>query len=501
DVPIKKLDVRLVIPDSLNYRTKFNSKSSIISKVEKTSRLREVGSDATNQNKVKDITCNSISESVIIITDSNVPSLKEEPFANVESYRAKLSLEFDQLETENISKPSASWDELSSYIHNKPGFGGQLVDYEFFKDDVISVLNGTEDPFQKAALLFNYVKLKIKWNGLKGYLTQKGIINAYNSGKGNIADINLTLLSMLRFSGLNADPVLVNTLNPEISSEPSERAFNYIICQVQLDDQFIFLDATDEFSSPNILPLRALNGSGRLINDDGTSSWIDLYPKKLSTNKVTLNAKINSDNTIKGEVKIQYTDYLSAKFRVEFNESSNKDIVNSIKKGQSGLNIYNLKSKVETDLSNSVNQSFEFISNKTIKKTGNKLYFSPIIFLEPDKNPFEEDTRQYAIDFKYPFENQYKINIVFPEGYTVESLPKSDMFKLNENDGEFSYYSRETGKMLQFMITFKLNKPQVSSDEYKKIKQFYKKMFDKINEKVILREINNENRKRSKNGR
>ena len=501
DVPIKKIDVRIVVPDSLNYKTIFNPNSSITPKLDKTSRVREVESNITSEKFVRDNLRSKVTESVIIITDSNVPALKEEPFANNESYRAKFSLEFNQLEDVNDTKIYSDWDVVSNSISNKRGFIDQLEDSDIFQNDVISVLNGTEDPFQKATLLFNYVKLKIKWNGLEGYLTNQGVKKAYKNGKGNTADINLTLLSMLRFAGLNAKPVLLNTLNSEIPFQPSNKGFNYVICQVQLEERYILLDATDEFASPNILPLRALNGPGLLINNDGTSSWLDLNPKKPSTNKVTINTKIKLDTSIRGDVKIQYSDYQSSKYRNEIKESGEKEIINSIKKGKVGLNIYNFKSIVESDLSNTINQSFEFVSNSAIKKSGNKLYFSPLLFLETNENPFEEETRQYPIDFKFPFENQYKINIIFPEGYEVEYLPKNEIIHFNNNDGEFSYYARETGKILQFMITLKLNKTKVITDEYHMIKQFYEAMLDKQKEKVILREISNENRRRLKNSR
>ena len=500
-VPIKKIDVRLVIPDSLNSKTIFNPNSSIIPKLDKSSRVREIESNVTSEKSVEGIAGSKVSESVIIISDSNIPAFKEEPFANNDSYRAKLSLEFSQIEAVNDTKIYADWNVVSSAISSKSGFNDELEDSDVFQNDVISVLNGTEDPFQKAALLFNYVKLKIKWNGLEGYLTNQGVSKAYKNGKGNIADINLTLLSMLRYAGLNANPVLLNTLSPEIPSQPSDKEFNYVICQVQLEDKYILLDATDEFSSPNILPLRALNGPGLLIKDDGTSSWLDLNPKKPSTNKVTINTKINLDTSIRGDIKIQYSDYQSSKYRNEIKDSSEKDIINSIEKSKGGLNIYNFKSIVESDLSNNVNQSFEFVSNSTINKIGNRLYFSPLLFLETNENPFNEESRQYPIDFKFPFENQYKINIIFPEGYELESLPKNKIIQFNDNDGEFSYYARKTGKILQFMITLKLNKTQVVTDEYQLIKQFYEAMFDKKKEKVILREISNENRRRPKNSR
>jgi hypothetical protein len=40
----------------------------------------------------------------------------------------------------------------------------------------------------------------------------------------------------------------------------------------------MLLDASDIFN-PNVLPFRALNWTGRLIRNDGTSDVVDLMPK------------------------------------------------------------------------------------------------------------------------------------------------------------------------------------------------------------------------------
>ena len=129
------------------------------------------------------------------------------------------------------------------------------------------------------------------------------------------------------------------------------------------------------------------------------------------------------------------------------------------------------------------------------------MYFSPILFLEPEGNPFNGDTRNHPIDFKYPIENEYKINIVVPIGYKVEYLPKNDIIRFNNNEGEFTYLAREVGSMLQFILTLKLNKILVLQEEYQNIRHFYQSILDKKKEEVILKEVDYEPKRRTKNSR
>jgi hypothetical protein len=79
----------------------------------------------------------------------------------------------------------------------------------------------------------------------------------YKDKTGNVAEINLMLTAMLRYASLNANPVLVSTRSNGISFFPNRSAFNYVIA-IEVADGLI-LDATEQFSSPNILPLRVLN--------------------------------------------------------------------------------------------------------------------------------------------------------------------------------------------------------------------------------------------------
>ena len=119
DIPIKKIDVRLIVPDSLNYKTLFNPNSAIVPKVNKSSRVREIEPNVAGKEAHKKFEGKKVSESVIIITDSNIPALKEEPFANNESYRAKFGLEFNQFEEVNDTIIYSDWDVVSNSIRNK----------------------------------------------------------------------------------------------------------------------------------------------------------------------------------------------------------------------------------------------------------------------------------------------------------------------------------------------------------------------------------------------
>jgi hypothetical protein len=64
-------------------------------------------------------------------------------------------------------------------------------------------------------------------------LCNEGVKKAYKDKTGNVAEINLMLTAMLRYAGLNANPVLVSTRSNGIAIFPNRTAFNYVIAAVE----------------------------------------------------------------------------------------------------------------------------------------------------------------------------------------------------------------------------------------------------------------------------
>lgn len=97
-----------------------------------------------------------------------------------------------------------------------------------------------------------------------GFLFQRSQ-KAYTDKTGNVAEINLMLTSMLRYAGLEANPVLISTRSNGIAYYPTIAAFNYVVSAVDISGELVLLDATEKYSNINVLPFRDLNWIGRLV--------------------------------------------------------------------------------------------------------------------------------------------------------------------------------------------------------------------------------------------
>jgi hypothetical protein len=510
-IPVKKLDVSIATPKMYRYNKILNPKASYLAKYVETINPRTISTTTKNVEeyrstrtfangatgpgmKHQSITYGSNTtnyhDNVIIFSEEDIPALKTESFAgSLNIYKAKLSMEFDAyLSVEGVVQQSfaSSWDKISEKIYKRDDFGGQLNKSGFFKDDLSTLLSGVEDDFQKAFLIENLVKSKVKWNGNYSKYTQKGIRSAYKEGEGNVADINLLVTAMLRSQGVSANPVLISTRNNGVPLFPSREGFNYVICIVQSGSNYMLIDATEQYSGNNVLPERVLNWQGRVLMDDGTSRWVNVKPNKKSVESVMLNVIIDEDFNVTGKVRKNLTSYLALDYRRRNTNLNKDDHIKSIESNKGDLEISGLIYDNDKDVTKPVKIIYNYEVSDGVDVVGDKLYFSPLLFLATKDNPFKLEERLYPIDFVFPFEDKFLINIMIPEGYKTESLPESEGMAFKDGDAKFEYILQENGKYLQLKVRLEVNNSIVQPIDYKDFKSFFSKIIEKHAEQIVL---------------
>lgn len=424
---------------------------------------------------------------------NNIPSIQNEDFvSNIRNYTASITHELTAIRYPNQPPKflSTSWEEVTKNIYENDNFGGELKRTGYFEKDIESGISGNKSRDEKVAFLFDYVKNNIKWNENYGYYCDEGVRNAYKNKTGNAAEINLILTAMLRHAGVNANPVLISTRTHGIPLFPSRTAFNYVICAVEIEDDLILLDATDRNAMPNILPLRAVNWFGRLIRKEGSSNIVELSPKFISKYNVLLNGSLTPDGKATGKVMSQRTDYAAFIQRSNYAGVNPDQYQERLENRYNGIDIENLVSQnLTSDLNKPVGESFEFTDSNDIEIIGDKMYVSPLLFYAMSENPFKREKREYPIDFTFPIHEKHTISLEIPEGYAIESLPKSEGFAITENMASFKYVMNQSGNKIQVMILEELNAPIISSEHYEDLKNYYQKVVDKHNEKIVLKRI------------
>jgi len=425
-------------------------------------------------------------------TAEHLLPMKDEAFVNnIKNYTSSIAHELSMVKYPNsaIKYYSTDWESLTKTIYEHPDFGTELDKTGYFEDEINGLIAGISNSAEKIAVIFNYVKSNVNFNNFYGYNCNEGVRQAFKNKTGNVAEINLMLTAMLRYAGINANPVLVSTRSNGVAFFPNRSAYNYVISGVEVNSGLLLLDATEKYALPNVLPLRDLNWFGRLIRKDGTSTTVDLVPKSFSNENINMLASLSASGEINGKVRRDLTEQNALSFRQK-NAGSNKDsYIELLENENNKIEISGYEVENEMVLSKPIVEKYTFKSTNEIEIIGDKLYFSPLLFFTERINPFNQETREYPVDFGFPSQKKYNITLELPEGYAIESLPAPINLGTENKLGSFKWNIVATGKKIQIAVTSEINEAIVGPDFYLIIKAFFQGMNDKQNEKIVLKKI------------
>lgn len=497
DIPIKQQEIVLSAPEYFAFNPKINGYLQVRPTYEtKSGKISfmstERGSGLTNSGSKSTLSSINYIIRVTRIQMKDVPALNEEPYVNdMDNYRsvAKFELQYVQFPESPRQAIADNWENVIKRIYENDNFGGQIGYAGFFKEDVAAVIGNLTSEAEKTMAVFNHVQQRMSWNNFTGYHTDKGVKAAYKERSGNIADINLILVSMLRAAGLQAYPVLISTRDNGVPVFPTRQGFNYVIAAVQLGGANLFLDASDKFTTSNLLPPIALNWFGKIIKEDGTFETVSVFPDELSNEINMMNVSVNQDGGIDGRIRKQYTDYRSYIFRTRYAALTSDAYLEQVENNHPGLEIsgYAVDGKLKTGAP--VIENFDFHMDMQSEVIGDRIYFSPLFFSALTENPFKAEIRNYPIDFNYPWQDKFMVNISIPQGYEVTSMPEPILLALEDDLGSFSFNIRQQQNGLQLAVEMKINKAVIPAHYYENLRELYKKIVEKETEKVVLTKI------------
>lgn len=497
DIPVNYSEYQTLIPEYYGYNVYRKGSlqpveiKNIVSKTVATSDRNLVKNGAAIKYE-RSMNSFTYSEQVVTYKLENVPALKEEAFVNnIDNYRASI---YHELASKRLPQSvaefySATWEDVTKKIYENDDFGTQLTKSNYFEEDVNAITKDLGTREEKIAVLLNFVQNRMTWNQFSGYYCDGGVKKAYQDKTGNAAEINLMLVAMLRHIGLDANPVLVSTRSNGIPLFPSRSAFNFVIASVVTDNGVTLMDATSKISRPNVLPLYDLNWFGRLVKKDGTSEMLDLMPKALSDDVINMLVTIDAEGVVTGKVKEQYFDYAALSYRDKYLGLTRESYLENLEKRHQGLEVSEFELTNDKILSEPVIEKYTIKNSNLVEKIGDKLYFEPLLYFTQAENPFKQENREYPVDFSFPFKDKYMVNITIPEGYQIESLPKSAAFSMANNYGAYSMNLSNTDKNIQVVVSFTVNTSIIPSEDYETLKEFFKVLIEKQNEKIVLKKI------------
>jgi hypothetical protein len=425
---------------------------------------------------------------IVEFTYTNVKGLDKEPYVlNSDNLKASVRYElmlfsFPGYITENYS---ATWEQIGKDLNNHDNIGKQLIGNNFLDETVQTVAGSIPNQLEKTEAIFNYVKNNFAWNRTNGIHAENGVRSTFKDKRGNSADINLTLVSMLQKAGINANPVVLSTVNNLIVnySFPSVSSLNFLIASAEINGNLYLMDATEKLSKINMLPLRDLNHRGFQILGNGSIKELSLNNYALSNIKQSIMATLNPDGTISGN----YVETKDEYFAMMDNMSKRQDAKEFEKYylEDFSFDVDNFKID-ENEEKGIIRYSFKFENVPSADVMGNKILINPTLFSQLMNSKFQYENRNYPLEFGTASNSSYTVKIKIPEGYKIESLPQEKQFVIEGNKAGYLYKVEEKDGFIVLNKVEQIAQSILPPSYYKMMKEFEKNQINAEAQQVVL---------------
>jgi len=430
---------------------------------------------------------------VVTYAMENIPAfIEEEYMTNKRNFisNIKFELSYVQKLDGRKDKYTSTWKEVDKEFKTDNNIGGQLKKYKFFEEKIPSKIKILSTELEKAKAIYNYIQNHFTWNEYMGVFNDIDCKKAFETKTGNVGEINLSLISALKTVGINAELMLISTrdngfptkLHPVISD------FNYFIVKATINNKTYLLDATDKLVPFGLLPIRCLNGYGRVMNFKEPSYWLDIVPENNSKTQLSASLKLNNDGTITGKIRKASFGYDALLRRKKMLNKSDDDIISEFESQFNNLEIVDYKLSSKNDIDKPVIETIEILIEDEVDFTN--YYLNPFLSEQIKTNPFKLENRLYPVD--YGFQRKYIVNfsLEIAEGYVINSFPKSKALTLPENSGSFKLMSQKINESkVTLSSTFKINKPIFYSSEYQLLKILYNQTISSQKTPIEIKKI------------
>lgn len=424
----------------------------------------------------------------------DIPAFKEEEDFMLAASNYISSIDFELSIYHRLDgtkdKYTKSWKDVDKEFRYDKDIGKQLTKKGFFEKKVPADLLTESDELKKAKNIYAFIQNHYTWNGKKSTYGKARVKAAFNKNVGNAWEINMSLINLLNAADIPSNLVLSSTRKSGLPkrSHPVITDFNYILVLAKINGENYILDATDKHLSFGMLPFRALNHYGRVMDFKNESYWLDINPFPKNRNHVRTQIKFDVD-TKKGYgiIDMNNSGYDAIETRIAIEKNSEDEYLQLWEDEITGdLELTSYKLNTERSTESNVSERFEFEFHDVLD--GDLVYFNPFLFRFFDKNPFTLRERNYPIDFGYPRQYKYDINIVLPEGYQVHELPNAAAVKLGENMVLLKFNIQENSGNIQLTFDLDLKNHYFVSADYKALKQIFKKAVEiQTNSLVVLK--------------
>ncbi|MBB4077638.1 hypothetical protein GGR28_000239 [Lewinella aquimaris] len=441
---------------------------------------------------------NGIEHSELRWVMKDLAAFERQPYTNnAEDYipRIRLQLQKVQYPGEGPRPIFSDWEETVNSLHDRQDFGryyrkkGNYAKLWKAAEDAIAAAGSDREKIEAA---YRFVIDRLSWNGNYGVLASASPNAVLDDGTGNSADLNICLLALLNEAGITAHPLLVSLRNSGAPIEvyPVVNQFDHLMVYTELGGQPFLLDANDPDRPAGLPRVAALNHRGWVADPD-RPRWIDI-DVPAARRIVMQEISVTEDGTASVALRSRLESYFAFSARSELRNAKTPaeaplaaEIIARFPEAEVTMPGTVAASDVPTA---PLDYSLKLRIPSAATAVNDYLYVQPLLLSVLDDELDDVERRLYPIDFEFPWEQRFIVNIRVPEGYVLDETPPALKVRAEDGSMEGTY---ATNVMVDGAVTLifnvSLTRTFYPADQYTGLRDMYRRIIELQNSPLVFR--------------
>lgn len=351
---------------------------------------------------------------------------------------------------------------------------------------------------EKAEAIFSWVQNNINYvafeDGLGGFIPRSAA-SVYSKRYGDCKDMANLLYEMLNHVGITSYRTWIGTRDRHYTyiDVPTPMVDNHMINTVVIENDTIFLDATDSFV-PFGMPSAFTQTKEALLGIDESTYKIIKVPAQKPEQSITT---ITSQMSLDGEtLKVSQVRNLIGYDKVDFiseylfkkQDKTDEEFLNTTLALGNNKTKYTNISKENFDNKNTpLILKYDLDIENYIKNIGDKSYINMNIDRTLSKSNIDIKERKYSKKIDYKFKKEFTTRFSVPKGYTTNYVPETLSFD-HPNYGYSIAYTTVGDQIIQHKSIY-INTLSIKNDEFESWNEFITSIIKAYKKSIIIEKL------------
>jgi hypothetical protein len=342
----------------------------------------------------------------------------------------------------------------------------------------------------KSEKIFYWVQDNIRYlafeDGYGGYIPRNAE-DIYKKRYGDCKDMANIITTMHRLAGLKSYLVWIGTrdIPYKLDQVPLPCAFNHMISVANIENEWIFLDATGKYYNHGF-PTDMIQTKEALISINEDSCLIMKVPEVNQERNTTIhNLELSLvDNSLKGKGRkvikgLPKANFLQSYYHVESSDQ-NTFWSNNLRYGNNKCEASNYKVETPEYYTKEFAVNFDITLPEYALRVNDEVFINLNLRKDFYDSKIEDnDTRKVSIEYDMKHINEHQVSFEIPKGYNLSYIPEKISYDHSQFGFEIWYEKKENKIIYHKTISIKTLEIQPSdftawNDMIRKLNKAYK---------------------------